>query len=174
MNSKVNFLKNTRVKLRAVTRTAILFVCLAGCASQPQVVFHTFEFDAILDSPNARILDFKYGNSKQPVASPSRYAVAMDQAGQRMAMGGYILKPDFLYVKWRNKATGIVFEESAELKKRLPSDITKCIVRFVIRNDHLFIYLLTQEPKPADWPSSEFTGFEHKKVYQVYPSDSES
>lgn len=67
-----------------------------------------------------------------------------------------MLRGDFLYVKWRLKQTGEVYEDTVDLKSRLPADITDHRIHFVIRGPQLYVYLISPERlNPNPCPSQE-------------------
>src|SRR5258706_12703345 len=84
-------------------------LALAGCATGGPLVSHSFSFDAPRDSPGIEILDYRYGASKSPFAraKPS----GDGRVSQRIGIGGAMLPGDDLYVKWRIKNSGEIYED---------------------------------------------------------------
>lgn len=60
---------------------------------------------------------------------------------------------DTLYVKWRIKASGAVHEDTVDLRKRMPSDITDHRIHFVVKGPQLYVYLISPQPNPKGWPT---------------------
>jgi hypothetical protein len=133
----------------------------------PQLQTHGFSFDARRDSPDVDILDYQYGSSRHPGATPSQQA---KEAGRIGASGvfGPMLKGEFLYVKWRIKRTGEIFEDRVDLNNRLPRDISNHEVFFLVDRRQLYVFLISPEKRPADWPNY-LDLYRHRKVYQIYP-----
>ena len=146
----------------------IALLALAGCASRGDVVRHGFGFDFISDSPDAVLLDYRYGQSRNPVRNP----VAMANRGesnQGNGVFGAMLRGDDLYVKWRLKETGQVFEETVDLKSRLPADIENCDVYFLVRGAQLYVYLITPHKREKGEPSNGPSKWSFRRILTLYP-----
>jgi hypothetical protein len=151
---------------------AFLFVALlalAGCASRGDVVSHGFAFDFISDSPDAELLDYRYGQSKNPAARHNPYGYANARVGQQSSTSGEMLRGDELYVKWRLKQTGEVFEKTVDLKSRLPENIEGSRVYFMVRGPQLYVYLITAEKRPKDEPPNGPARTHYLKTITLYP-----
>ena len=57
-----------------------------------------------------------------------------------------------LYVKWRNKNTNEVFEDTVNFKPLLPADMNRQRIYFVVQGGQRFIYWIEPLPRPAEWP----------------------
>lgn len=132
---------------------------LSACASN--LVYHHFEFDAVNESPDIYVMAYKYGNSKGPGTSDQEheYTVRGEKhfgASQGTSSLGEILRPDFLFVKWRIKATGEVLEDTVDLQRRLPQDFARHTVHFTVDGRQLYVYLIAWDnKKPQNCPSRE-------------------
>lgn len=120
---------------------------MAACAfTGPRLVNHSFEFDAVWDSPEAEVLDYRYGESKHPGARPPDWALQSGHVAQGTGVSGPMVVGDSLYVKWRIKTTGEVFQDTVDLRRRLPADIKDHKIRFVIKGAQLHVYLISERP----------------------------
>ena len=128
-----------------------------------------FGFNA---GPEAQILDYKYGSSglrgtySEP-GNPVPREVGFFDAGM-------LGKGASLSVRWRNTATGGVFSQDVVLKGHLPDHDSKtCMLYFAIKRDQLYVFVMTQEIRPADFPvvdsNPEPIVTNAVKVYIVYP-----
>lgn len=156
--------------MRSQIKTGLTIVCLlvglTSCAvTRPPVVDHAFGFNAIRDSPDIEILDYRYG-SREP--DSARYREG-DHVPQRGGIRGPFRRGNSLYVKWRIKSTGEIHENVVNLKSRLPTDITQQEIYFVIKGAQLYVYLISPERRPADWPPAGPKGYDYLKVFTVYP-----
>lgn len=115
----------------------------ASCSTGPRLVWHSFEFDARWESPGIEILDYRYGTSKQPGARPSEYERKQNKVAQQVGINGAMLRGDELYVKWKVKSTGKVYEDTVNLKNRLPDNITFDNIHFIIHGSKLYVYLIS-------------------------------
>ena len=64
------------VKCHVAAFSLSLTLALAACASGPRLVDHSFAFDVLADSPEATLLDYRYGTSNHPGARPPDWALA--------------------------------------------------------------------------------------------------
>ena len=111
---------------------------------------HSFEFDARLDSQDVD------GGSKHPGASPPEYMLKSGKVAQQASISGKMLRGDDLYVKWRIRSTNEIFEDTVNLKDRLPSDINGHRIRFIVQGPQLYVYLISPEKQlPNPCPSRD-------------------
>lgn len=123
---------------------ATMAVPLSACASDPKMEWHSFIFDS-WDMPDVCILNYRYGDTKQPGRYVPDYYLKEDTCRGGGSISGSMPRGDYLYVKWRIKATGEVYEETIDLKSRLPANITEHRISFVIRGTQLSIYLISRD-----------------------------
>jgi hypothetical protein len=163
-----NFLRG----IRGYTVTCFMFaaVALSACAGGPRLVQHTFAFDVIADSPDVELLDYRYGNSKLPVTSPSDWALKGGRIRQQGGTSGAMPVGESLYVKWLVKTTGVVLSDTVNLVDRLPKNITNHELYFVIRGQQLHLYLVGPDPRPANFPIVGPKKYQYQKVYSIYPT----
>jgi len=132
-------------------------------------VDHSFSFDAITDSPDAELLDYRYGDSKQRPTRNPEYLRQEGRSIQRGGISGEMLRGDFLYVKWRIKSTGQVYEDTVDLRRRLPADITDHRIHFIVKGPQLYVYLITPERRPPDMPPNGPRPYQYLKTITIYP-----
>lgn len=159
--------------LRSIIMTMML-VTLTACVTEPRIVQHQFGFDALVDSPDIQVLNYKYGNSKLPSVRPPEWALRTGQVSQATTVYGAMLRGDFLYVKWRIKSSGKVFEDTVDLKSRLPANIKGDVVYFIIRGPQLYVYLITPQRRPIGWPPNGPRKYDFRKVITIYPDQPKS
>jgi hypothetical protein len=114
-----------RFRFRALPFVFLLLAAtleLVACAADSRIVDHSFGFDMRRDNQDAVVLDYRYGDSKLPVRAPEE-AVKRGQAFHFNAVTGPMLRGEYLYVKWRIKSTEQVYEDTVDLRNRLPDDI---------------------------------------------------
>ncbi len=152
---------------------ALLLAVAAGCANPVQAVnaaqYHAFGFDARQDSPDTEILAYRYGSVN---IGQLRMPYWKDEKeGSRQATGIHATMSieGGLYVKWRLRSTGQVFEDTVDLRVVLPNDYRNQWVYFVAKGPQLFVYRVETIPRPADWPAIGPRKFQHEKVHQIYP-----
>ena len=88
----------------------------------------------------------------EPSARASDYDKANGRVSYAAAIHGDMLRGDSLYVKWRIKATQVVYEDTVDLKSSLPRNIYDNAIHFTIKKDQLFVYLVTTERRPPEMP----------------------
>jgi hypothetical protein len=152
---------------------------LSACASGPRLVNHQFTFDGRNDGwiTKVDLLEYSYGDKYREVRD------SLEHRGDSLYKGSSSLSPskgvrgpmpvgEFMYVKWRIKATGEVLEDRVDLRNRLPRDMKDQGVTFVIDGRQLYLYVVTTEPKrPFDSPPILRTVESRTYVtYEIYPS----
>lgn len=143
------------MKLVYLKKISIFFyfkiaLLLTACAvNGPRIVNHSFQFDAISDSSEIEILDYRYGESKNPGARPPDWALKTGHIGQGAGITGPMVVGDSLYVKWKIRKTGGIYQDTVDLRQRLPYDIEDHIIRFLVKDSQLNIYVISRkELKP--------------------------
>ena len=132
------------------------------------MVMHSFSFSGIWDSPDVEVLDYQFGSSGNASTLPYKSLVQHGKTFGQWITCGVMPRFEFLYVKWRLKASGQVYEDKVDLTTRLPADITNCGIHFVIKGAQLYVYLI---PPPGVWPARAMkpSAPAYLKQHQVYP-----
>lgn len=101
-----------------------------------------------------------------------RQAKDGDFLGYQMGVNGPIPVGEFLYVKWRLKATGEVFEQRVDLRGRLPRDMTDHELTFVIDGPQLYVYVVTPQLQlPETTQRTHRTWLSrYNQTYEVFPN----
>lgn len=165
-------------KRRAATALFRWLVALAallvavGCANEPKVVDHAFTFNVGRDSPDIDLLDYRYGDSRLPGTSNSERLREEGRAPLNTNVSGPMRQGDSLYVKWRVRSTGQVYEDTVDLRHRLPSDITSHRIYFMIKGPQLYVYLIPPRSKkrPAETPANGPRAYQDLDVKTIYPN----
>lgn len=125
-------------------------------------MYHSFSFNADSESPDVEVLNYQYGEKSEYEAEgavglrPPAYRLEKGDVLTATGVSGNLPRGDYLYVKWRVKETGQIYEDKVDLTKRLPKDITNTELHFVVRGSQLYVYLVPPEPaKPKDNPFSD-------------------
>ncbi|MBB3177222.1 hypothetical protein [Variovorax sp. Sphag1AA] len=154
----------------------LIFLALAGCAGmtspQPKFAFHSFSYDGWAGYDNweatADLLEYSYGDQYRMVrrkVEPPR-----TRLNPQSGVGGFMPVGEFLYVKWRVKATGEIVDDRVDLRPLLPKDMTKHELTFVIEGRQLYVYLVTPTPKGVKDPPILKTYLSWFNVtYEIYP-----
>ena len=146
----------------------IMQLGLIAHARGGEMVSHSFSFDAINDSPDAEVLDYQYGGGGMFGTYADKAFVQRGKVFPSWGTAGVMPRGEFLYVKWRLKASGQVYEEKVDLTTRLPADIKDCGIHFVIKGAQLYVYLI---PPPGVWPAGAMKApaAAYLKQHQIYP-----
>lgn len=153
---------------------AQIFGLLGACAAPQGVVdapqFHAFGFDARYDSPDSEILAFRYGPGT--IGQLRMPYWKEEKEGSRQATGIHATMSieGGLYVKWRLRSTGAVYEDTVDLKLLLPRDYGNQWVYFIAQGSKLYVYRIETVPRPPDWPVVGPRKFQYEKVRQIYPT----
>lgn len=180
-------------------RTQCIFIffiilLLVSCATGPRAYFHTFSFNAVTDAknyghPDIEVLNYEYGSSgfTNTRLIKADWEILAQQNIDFFRMGGVtstMPRGDYLYVKWRVKATGEVYEDKVDLTLRLPTNMTNYGLHFAIFGSQLYVYLFppytTKEAfgenvvhvgrKPARGESKTLLDIPYAQQHQIYPS----
>lgn len=148
---------------------SLLVSVLAGCAGGPKLVYHSFAFDAIADSPDVEVLDYVYGQSRAPGARMPDWVKRDVGFSAGTNINGPMPVGDRLYVRWRLRTTGEVLEDTVDLQGRLPQDMAMHTVYFVVDGRQLRVYLVRPEPRPSQATPTGPPKFRRFKVDSIYP-----
>jgi hypothetical protein len=153
---------------------ALFLGCLSGCSTAPEMVTHEFSFGNYKENPRIEILDYQYGSSKRAGTYADKNSLASGHIPQSWGIYGTIPRGDFLYVKWRDESTGKVYEDTVDLKRRLPANITNQDIHFSIKGSQLYVYLIStqqHDASRADCPVHASRQFKCAMVYPEYKSN---
>lgn len=166
------------VRLVAVTWLALV-LALTACATGPRLVSHEFTFDGIYDKwvDVVDLLEYSYGDQYFAVRdsltqrNDSLYK-GYSSLGPRKGVNGPMPVGEFMYVKWRIKATGEVLEDRVDLRGRLPGDMRDHGLTFVIDGRQVYLYVLTPQSKTAknDAPVLRTWLSKYNIGYEIYPT----
>ena len=169
-------MKSTLFKLHILLIILIAVFSLTACASNPLTVncpdnnrfYQWFSFD-MRENSEIEVLDYVYGTPNCPTISNSEVMRQRGKSNQIDNQFGSIRRAEKLYVKWRIKSTGQEYEDTVDLRGRLPKDMTNNRIHFSVKNSQLYVYLVTSEKRPADMPANGPKKFHAKKTITIYP-----
>ena len=119
-----------------------------GCITGPRMADHEFSFDGRYDEGQwaykDQLLEYDYGGQYKMVR---KKAAPGDYLSPSHGVNGYIPVGNYLYVKWRIKATNEECEDHINLKPLLPIDMNNYKLTFVIDDRQLYVYLVTPTPR---------------------------
>lgn len=183
MNIKSHWLK---------TWLILILMALAACAPMSsgtaqtvgQMVDHSFAFDASRDSRDIEILQYRYGDDGGHNTRTTLDDLQLGKTRQAANSTGDMLMGKDLYVKWRIKSTGQVFEDTVDLTSRLPFNMKRKRLRFIVEGEKLYVYVISREEvrpyfSPADADrirafaqtprAKALTPFSRNPVMLIYP-----
>lgn len=167
-----------RLFLRVIA-IAALASSLVACAVGPRQVWQQFTFSGDFDGWDRTIdlLAYEYGtNDRMTKNSVDKPRGPVWKDGSSIAPTTNINGPmpvgEFLYVRWRVKATGQVYEERVDLRERLPADMKDHGLTFVIDGPQLYVYVITPRPKPyyKAPPLNRSWHSKHNVTYEIFPT----
>lgn len=133
-----------------IVSIVLIQLALVSCASGAKMYYQSFSFDTLREGKiygqvDIEVLDYSYGDSHQFGLHPSKEEYEMSTYFTNTSINGLMPRGDFLYVKWRVKETGKVYEDKVDLTHRLPQDMTNYGLHFAIFGSQLYIYLFPPE-----------------------------
>jgi hypothetical protein len=154
-----------------IPATLTTLFAVSACSGGSDYVDHGFEFDALTDSPGIQILEHKYGNGSFVGTQNPQYLLDEGRPLQRTNVWGHMRRPDSLYVKWRVASESKTYEDTVDLRKRLPREFAESKVYFMIRGAQLEVFLISmKEARPTDAPRVGPKKFQHLRVTKIYPN----
>lgn len=149
----------------------ILVFLLLGCATPHRYEYHAFAFHMMDDNQDTEILDYWYGQSAiQPMVGVSKWRREQGIPKQGESIFGLTERGDYLYVKWRNNITKKIYDDKVDLRYRLPKDIAMSTVYFMVKEEQLKIYVVSDIRKEPDEPSIGPYLYRARKVKMIYPN----
>lgn len=146
---------------------------LTGCAGGPPraaLVEHGFSPDGWADgwAEQVDLLEYRYGNQYR--MTQRKVEPGQKTLGYGINIYGDIPRGDFLFVRWRIKATGEEVQEQVDLRQRMPADIKGHRLTFVIDGRQLYVYLVTPQGKKTGAPPVlRTTWSKYYVTYEIYP-----
>jgi hypothetical protein len=110
-----------------------------------RMVDHSFAFDAVRDSRDIEILQYRYGDDGGHNTITTPADLQLGKTRQAANTTGEMLLGKDLYVKWRIKSTGQVYEDTVDLTSRLPFSMSRKRLRFIVEGEKLYVYVIERE-----------------------------
>jgi len=142
------------------------FMLDAEAAYRKRIVLYGFGYTLV--NEEAELLDCKYGDVNVGLGPGSCSTASAPLA-------------DVLYVKWRDRTTGQVYEERVDLKSRLPPrrKMEGGGVHWLIEDNQLYVYLIPRTDyhnpalnrRPPDKPRNGPVKYSHLDVKTLYPDN---
>ena len=131
-------------------------------------VNQAFSFD-MRENRDIELLDYFYGTPECPsLTNPKKY-LDQGKAAQIENSIGPLRRYEKLYAKWRIKSTGVEYEDTVDLRKRLFKDMTGIRLHFSINGSQLFVYLVSPEVRSPNMPPNGPKAFKEQKTITIYP-----
>ena len=149
--------------------TAMLWGCAGTALQRPD---HSFSYDGVFDgwAKQVDLLEYRYGSKTKTIGEAVK--PGSSSVGYRNPVVDAMPRAEFLYVKWRIKASGEVREDRVDLRPLLPQDMDRHTVTFVIDGRQLYVYLVTGTLKPYLSPPVLRTYLSKSTVtYEIYPNN---
>lgn len=154
---------------------------LVACATGPRSVWHSFKFDGLNDhwAESIDLLAYAYGDGyhmvREDLSNPSSSLFAgKSSLPPRRSINGSMPVGEFLFVKWRVKATGEVLEKQVDLRDRLPKDMINQELTFVLEGPRLYVFVVTREAPEVKGEGALLKTWlsRYNHAYEIYPNRS--
>lgn len=160
--------------------TLAITVSLTACAVNPATancpdnerVHQSFSFGYYGENPDIEILNVYYGIPNCPANYDSQYKGSQYNGKPMQStniVGGPFRRAWKLDIKWRIKSTGQEYEENIDLRSRLPKDMSGHRLHFTIEGPQLYVYLITPERRPPDFPEAGPKPYRSLKTLIIFP-----
>jgi len=154
----------------AILCTTIAISACNSIAKGGQSMNYSFSFDMTEDQQTAIVLDYRLSADGNNLIAPTSGDLASGRPFRGWSQFGKMEKPTALYVKWKDPSSGVHHEETANLKDHLPVDITGMHIYFLIRENHLFVYLSSTEKRQNNIPAIGPEIAQYHVTTQIYPN----
>jgi len=168
------------ISIRPIWGVILLLVVffISACAGVTNMVWHQFSFNGKNDkwADTVDLLEYSYGDQykqiqnsvytpRNPIFKGLTTLPPQDSVNGPMRVG------DFLYVKWRIKASGEILEQRVDLSNRLPFDMKDHGLTFVIDGKQLYVYVITPKAKKyrGEPPILKTWHSETYQSYEIFP-----
>lgn len=158
---------------------AVLALGIPSCATTGDLAFYAIEFDALQETPEIEVIDYRYGDDKAAILAPERERLKLGQVFHAGHMAGFLPRGDFLYVKWRIKSTGEVLEDRIDLRHRLPETLSGLTIHFACHGRQLYVFVMWPwdgQPWTKAPPNTRYQPIaegvrrvDGQKIQQIYP-----
>jgi hypothetical protein len=160
-------------RLTALLLAIITVACTT--AAQPR---HAFDFRPLTDSPNVKVLDWRYGD-----LGPKQWEIKRALDGTEGLAGTRIVGPipvaDQLYVRWQVPPHTQVLERTISLRGKLPPSMNGKQIVLLFRAGEPRVYIVTTDKRPCEgancvaYLASDVTpharSFMYGRIQQLYP-----
>jgi len=136
------------------------------------ITSHGFGFGEFSGQENKGILilDYRYGDNKNIPSRPADWQLKEGKVPQFNSINTSDPPADTLYVKWRVLATGKEYEDTVDLKSRLPEDMDRKIIHFMIDGEQLKVYVIDHKRgHPIDKPRCPARIYFDNRCDRIYP-----
>jgi hypothetical protein len=148
---------------------AFLALSITSCSVLSPAQLHGFRYEIFPDS-GAELLDWRYGSGNTDYRRAYPPDVARGKLNPSGGAAGYMQVGDSLYAKWRILDTGKVFEETVDLRGKLPKDMTDHRIHFGIEQQKLAIYLVTPKFRQKGTPLIGPSLYLHYVTIRLHPA----
>lgn len=150
---------------------------MASHIASHERVFYDFEFD-LSSTPDIELIDYTLETENPDHTFKARlFGTATGPVVLQSYNIGAALhhKPTRLFVKWRIKSTGQEYQETADLRGRLPANMKNSVLTFTMEGKplgtRLYVYLvLHDELRPKGGAIYGPTLYQAYKVLVLYPN----
>ncbi len=111
--------------------------------------YYTMEFHR-WDRPTTTVIDYQYSANGKVFVQWDRALLAAGRYSGGGGRTGWYPIPDKLYVKWKLDATNEVFEETVDLRSRLPFQMEEKQLYFLVWDKELHVYFSTGPYRPVN------------------------
>jgi hypothetical protein len=157
---------------------AFIAAVLVACASAAEPT-HKFDFSPLQDSPQVRVLDWRYSE----YAAPSWQIRQAREEGKGVAglsATGSFPVGDHIYLKWQVPPNDQIYERRIELKRVLPSSMEGKEITVMFRAGEPYVYLISRDTQRrctgreciavlSSDAEAHARSYMHGAIVQIYP-----
>lgn len=158
---------NFLTRIFAAVLLAALFA-LSACASVGEPT-HKFDFSPLQDSPQVRVLDWRYSEYGAP-SWQVRQAKDDGKGVAGLSVTGRFPVGDQIYIKWQVPPSEQIHERRIDLKGLLPRSMEGCELRVIFGDAEPVVYLISPDKSEPSFRSFKGRGYSYQSIKQIYTS----
>ena len=148
---------------------ALAITSLAGCVTTAPKVLHSYSFALFADGQNIELLDYRFGLESDLALRAAQWQVDEGRVPNQSGVSGYMKVVDRVYVKWKRKPEGTIYEKTVIFGEQLPKDMTRHRIHFGFKNRELVVYLVTPQLLAKGEIPIEPNFYESYKAIELFP-----
>jgi hypothetical protein len=167
-SQRIEYNKRRWVSVAAAAFLLWAAALVAGCATQQKFSIYFLQYNSAADAPDQVLLAYRYG-PVNPTHGVSLQGVAGSLPLRSVNTGGNLPIAEVLYVRWRSSVSGREYEQTVDLRGKLPDNLEGSAIAFVLGEGTVSVYRRLDRFLRSDEPRIGPSGFGPFQGVRVAP-----